>query len=105
MKSLADGNDGELIKHAENEAMKISAGHTFIVFLKNGFPINVLNRLKNLSEVCNIHAATANPLEIIIAETENGRGILGVIDGGLPKGVETEEDKKKRKEFLKTIKC
>jgi adenosine/AMP kinase len=99
----SDGNDDELTKHAEKEAMKISAGHTFIIFLKNGFPINVLNRLKSLSEVCSIHAATANPLELVIAESESGRGILGVIDGGTPLGIETQEDKKKRKEFLRTI--
>jgi len=99
----SDGNDEELIKAAENEAMKIGAGHTFLIFLKNGYPINVLNRIKNVSEVCTIYAATANPLEIIIAETENGRGVLGVVDGSKPKGVETEEDKKWRKEFLRKI--
>ena len=98
-----DGNDEALIEHAAKEAMKIGAGHTFVIFLKNGYPVNVLNRLKNLSEVCTIFSATANPLEIIIAETNNGRGILGVIDGQVPKGVETEKDKEKRKEFLRKI--
>ncbi|MEM2948126.1 MAG: adenosine-specific kinase [Candidatus Anstonellales archaeon] len=99
----SDGNDEELVKHAEKEAMKIGAGHSFIVFLKNGFPVNVLNRIKNVSEVCNIYAATANPLQVIVAETKEGRGILGVIDGGKPAGVEKEEDKKERKEFLRKL--
>jgi adenosine/AMP kinase len=99
----SDGNDEELIKAAEREAMKIGAGHTFLIFLKNGYPINVLNRIKNVSEVCSIYAATANPLEVIIAETESGRGVLGVIDGSKPNGVETQEDKQWRKEFLRKI--
>jgi len=99
----SDGNDPELVAHAEKEAMRIGAGHSFIIFIRNGYPVNVLNRLKGLSEVCTIHAATANPLELIVAETKNGRGILGVIDGGLPKGVENEDDRKKRKEFLRKI--
>lgn len=100
----SDGNDEELVKAAENEAMNIGAGHVFVVFLKNGYPINVLNRLKNVSEVCNIFAATANELEIIVAENERGaRGVLGVIDGDGPLGVEGEEDKKWRKDFLRKI--
>lgn len=99
----SDGNDVELVRHAENEALKIGAGHSFIIFLKNGFPINVLNRIKNVSEVCNIYAATANSLQVIIAETENGRGILGVIDGEKPAGIEKEEDRKERKEFLRKL--
>lgn len=99
----SDGNNAELVKHAEKEAMKIGAGHTFIVFIKNGFPVNVLNRIKNVSEVCSIYAATANPLKVVIAETEEGRGILGVIDGGKPAGIEKEEDKKERKELLRKL--
>ncbi len=99
----SDGNDAELVRHAEKEALKIGAGHSFIVFLKNGYPVNVLNRLKNLSEVCTIHAATANPLELIIAETDSGRGILGVIDGGRPKGIEGPADKEKRRDLLRKI--
>jgi len=99
----SDGNDDGLVRHAEKEAMKIGAGHSFIIFLKNGFPVNILNRIKNVSEVCNIYAATANPLQVIIAETEEGRGILGVIDGGKPSGVEREGDKKERKEFLRKL--
>ncbi len=99
----SDGNDVALIVHAEKECMKISCGHSFIIFLKSGFPVNVLNRIKNVSEVCNIYAATANPLQVIIAKTENGRGILGVIDGQPPVGIENEEDKKLRKELLRKI--
>jgi adenosine/AMP kinase len=99
----SDGNDEDLIAHAEKEALKIGCGHTFIIFLKSGYPINVLNRIKNVSEVCNIYAATANPLQIIIAETEKGRGILGVIDGSKPQGVESKEDKKWRNEFLRNL--
>jgi len=99
----SDGNDEELVKHAEKEAMKISAGHTFIIFVKNGYPINVLNRIKNVSEVCRIYTATANPLEVIYTETENGRAVLGVVDGERPVGIETEEKKKERKEFLRKI--
>ncbi|MEM4330208.1 MAG: adenosine-specific kinase [Candidatus Bilamarchaeaceae archaeon] len=100
----SDGNDEELIKAAEKEALKIGAGHTFIIFLKNGYPINVLNRIKNVSEVCTIFAATANPLELIVAENDKGaRGILGVIDGKKPQGIESEEDKQWRKDFLRKI--
>lgn len=99
----SDGNDEELIKHAEKECKKLSCGHCFIIFLKSGFPVNILNRIKNTSEVCTIYAATANPLQVIIAETEKGRGILGVIDGETPLGIEGEEDKKERKEFLRKI--
>ncbi len=99
----SDGNDDALVKHAEKEAMKISAGHTFIIFVKNGYPINVLNRIKNTSEVCRIYTATANPLEVIYTETESGRAILGVVDGENPVGIEDEEKKKERKEFLRKI--
>jgi len=99
----SEGNDAELTKHAEKEAMKIGAGHTFIIFLKNGYPVNVLNRIKNVSEVCTIHAATANPVSAIILETKEGRGVVGVIDGATPIGIETEEDRKKRREFIKKI--
>jgi adenosine/AMP kinase len=99
----SDGNDSELIAHAEKEAMKLSCGHSFIIFLKEGYPINVLNRIKNLSEVCNVYAATANPLQVIISETELGRGILGVIDGQTPLGIEGEEDRKWRADFIRKI--
>lgn len=99
----SDGNDEGLIKHAEKEALNIAAGHTFIIFLKSGFPINVMNRIKNVSEVCRIYTATANPLEVIYTETEQGRAILGVVDGEKPAGVEKEEHKKERREFLRKI--
>jgi len=99
----SDGNDIELIKQAEKEAMKIAAGHTFVILLKNGFPINVLNRIKGVSEVCKIHAATANPVEVVIAETRNGRGVLGVVDGSMPLGIEKVEDKKERVDFIRKI--
>jgi adenosine/AMP kinase len=99
----SDGNEEELIKHAENEALKIGAGHTFVIFLKEGYPVNVLNRIKNVSEVCSVYTATANPVEIVYVDTENGRAILGLADGMRPAGIEKEEDKKKRKELLRKI--
>ena len=81
----------------------IGAGHVFCITLKNAFPINILNAVKNCPEVCSIYCATANPVEVIIVETGQGRGILGVIDGFSPKGVETDSDKAHRKEFLRKI--
>ena len=83
-----EGNDEELKALATTNALAIGAGHSFILFLRNCFPINVLNALKNIQEVCNIYCATANPAEVIIAESTTGRGIMGVIDGAKPKGVE-----------------
>ncbi len=97
------GNDENLVELAKRNAFNISAGHSFIIFIQNGYPINILNAIKNVPEVCRIFCATANPVEVIIAETEQGRGILGVIDGIKTKGVEGEEDVKKRKEFLRKI--
>ncbi len=99
----SDGNDEGLQKHAEKEAQKIGAGHTFVLFVKNGFPINILNRIKDLSEVTNLFCATANPVQAIIVETEKGRGMLGVVDGETPLGIETDEDRKERKDFLRKI--
>jgi adenosine/AMP kinase len=99
----SDGNDDGLKRHAEKEAQKIGAGHTFIIFLKDGFPVNVLNRIKSVSEVVGVFAATANPVQAVIAESQMGRGIMGVIDGGRPLGVETEADKKDRKELLRKL--
>jgi adenosine/AMP kinase len=96
-----EGNDEVLMKLAYETSFSLSCGHTFVIFLKDGFPINVLNALKNCQEVCHIICATANPLQVIIAETEQGNGILGVIDGSRPKGIEQEEDKKARKELLR----
>lgn len=102
-----EGNDPELKKLAEKNAANIAAGHTFIIFLKDCFPLNVLNAIKNLSEVCFIYCATANPTKVVIAESnfknEKGRGILGVIDGFTPKGVENNEELAWRKKFLRDI--
>jgi adenosine/AMP kinase len=98
-----EGNDEELRQLAAEKAFEIACGHSFIIFLKNAFPINVLDKVKNVPETCTIYAATANPLEVIIAETEQGRGILGVVDGLKSKGIETEKDIKDRKEFLRKI--
>jgi len=97
------GTDKEMKKLAIKNAQKVGAGHSLFIFLKNAFPINVLNRIKNMSEVTNIYSATANPTEVIVAETKQGRGIMGVIDGGLPTGVENEKEEKERKEFLRKI--
>ena len=98
-----DGTDEELIKLAAKNAEKIGAGHSFIILLGNVFPINVLSKVKEVPEVCSIFAATANPLQVIVGETEQGRGIIGVIDGSRPKGIETEKEVKERKEFLRKI--
>ncbi|MEM2093770.1 MAG: adenosine-specific kinase [Candidatus Bathyarchaeia archaeon] len=98
-----DGTDAELIETAKKNALALSCGHIFIIHLRDAYPINVLNRIKQVQEVCNIFAATANPLEVIVAETEQGRGILGVVDGFKSKGVETEADIAHRKEFLQRI--
>lgn len=100
----SEGNDEELKKIAEEYALKIGAGHSFIIFIKNAYPINVLRALKEVPEICTIFCATANSLEVIVAETEQGRGIIGVIDGEKPKGIEKEEDIKWRKELLRKIK-
>ncbi len=97
------GNDQVLIDLATKNALNLACGHCFILFMENAFPVNILNTMKNIPEVCHIYCATANPLEVIIAETEQGRGILGVIDGLKTKGIETENDIKIRKEFLRKI--
>ena len=98
-----EGNDEDLITACVRTLESIGAGHVFCVFLKNAFPINVLTPIKNCPEVCRIFCATANPLEVVIASIPQGRGILGVIDGSSPKGVETASDKAQRKEFLRKI--
>jgi len=102
-KVRSEGNDSELKKSAQDNALEIGAGHCFIILIKNAFPINVLNAIKGVPEVCGIYCASANPVEVIIAETEMGRGILGVIDGAKPKGLESGEDIAWRKEFLRKI--
>ncbi len=99
----AEGNNQELKSLAMNNAFMLGCGHSFIIFLKDAYPLNVLDKIKQVPEVCTIHAATANPLEVIVAETKQGRGILGVIDGFKTKGVETNEDVVDRKEFLRKI--
>ena len=99
----AEGNDSELKALAIKNVKAIGAGHVFVIILKDAFPINVLNAIKNCPEVCSIFCATANPVEVIIAQTELGRGVLGVIDGNSPKGVETDKDIQERKEFLRMI--
>jgi hypothetical protein len=98
-----EGNDEELRRLAKDKAFEIGCGHSFIVFMKNAYPLNVLDKIKNVPEVCTIYAATANPLEVVIAETEQGRGIVGVVDGLKSKGIEAEEDIKARKAFLRKI--
>jgi len=97
------GNDPRLIELAQKNALALACGHAFIIFMEGGFPVNILNTIKNVSEVCQIFCATANPVEVIIAESEQGRGILGVIDGVKTKGIETDADIKWRKEFLRKI--
>lgn len=97
------GNDPDLEAVATQNASAVGAGHTFHIVMKAAFPINFLNAIKQCPEVCSIYCATANPVQVIVAETEQGRGILGVIDGCSPKGVETEEDVANRKSFLRQI--
>jgi len=97
------GNDARLVELAQQNALALSCGHCFIIFMEAGFPLNILNAIKSVPEVCQVFCATANPVEVVVAETEQGRGILGVIDGVKAKGIETEADIKVRKEFLRKI--
>ncbi len=97
------GNDDELIKLAAREIQNMACGHSFLIYLKNAFPLNVTQRIKSVPEVVNLFCATANPVQVIIAESEQGRGILGVIDGSSPGDVETEDDVEGRKKFLRDI--
>lgn len=99
----ADGNDEELRGVAVRNATALGAGHAFVIAMREGYPINILTRIHLAPEVCNIFCATANPVEVIVAETEQGRGILGVIDGSSPAGVETDEHAKQRHGFLRMI--
>jgi len=98
-----DGSDPELTKLAQECASRIGAGHSFAVVLNGAFPINVLNRLKSVEEVASIFCATSNPVIVVVADTPKGRGVLGVIDGVSPNGVETEQDKEERRAFLRKI--
>ena len=98
-----EGNDEDLKQKAAENALRLSCGHSFVVLMQDAYPINVMNQLKAVPEVCTIYAATANPLEVIVAETEGGRGVLGVIDGQKPVGVEGDEGIKWRKDFLRKI--
>ncbi len=98
-----EGNNEKLIAEAVACAESVGAGHTFFLIIKNAYPINVLNQIKNCQEVVSIFAATANPLQIIVAGTDQGRGIIGVVDGFSPKGVEDKEDKVERKNLLRSI--
>ena len=106
-KVRSEGNDTDLKKLAEKNALNISAGHSFIVFMKDCYPVNILKAIQNVSEVCNIFCATANSVKVVVAESKNGdsigRGILGVLDGYIPKGVENKDDIAWRKKFLRDI--
>ena len=99
----ASGTSDELTELAKDNALALSAGHVFIILLRNAFPINVLNAVKMVPEVCRIYCASANPVEVIVAETEQGRGVLGVVDGVRPAGIESEADIEHRKQFLRQI--
>jgi hypothetical protein len=97
------GNDEELVELAVRNALAIGAGHAVVVLLREGFPVNVLNALKQVPEVCHVLCATANPLQVVVGEASQGRAILGVVDGSAPKGVETEEDVAERKALLRGL--
>jgi adenosine/AMP kinase len=98
-----DGNDEPLKAMAARNATGVGAGHIFVIAMRDGYPINVLGRIKDVPEVCTIFCATANPVTVIVAESEQGRGVLGVIDGASPKGIETAEDAATRRDFLRKI--
>lgn len=102
-KVRSEGNDAELKRLAEENCLKIGSGHCFLILIKNAYPINVLNAIKNIPEVCQVFCASANPVEVVIAKTQQGRGILGVIDGLKPKGIESEKDITWRKDLLRKI--
>jgi hypothetical protein len=98
-----EGNDPDLQQMAAQKALEIACGHSFLIYIKNAYPLNVLDKIKRVPEVCTIFAATANPLEVLIAETEQGRGIIGVVDGVKSKGIETPADRAERRAFLRKI--
>ncbi|MFD4433127.1 adenosine-specific kinase [Nocardia sp. NPDC058497] len=97
------GNDDDLIELATTNALAVGAGHSFIVFLREGYPVNVLNAIRHVPEVCGIFCATANPVDVLIAQTELGRGIVGVVDGSAPLGVESADDQADRRQLLRQI--
>lgn len=99
----SEGNDASLIALAQKNALAIGAGHTFIIMIEGGYPVSILNTIKNVPEVCHIYCATANPTEVILAETDQGRSVLGVVDGIKTKGIESAADVAKRKDLLRTI--
>jgi adenosine/AMP kinase len=99
----SEGNDDELKRLAADNALRIGAGHSFVIYISNAYPINVLNQIKDVQEVCSIFCATANPVDVVVVENENGRGILGVIDGEKPKGIESAKDAEDRRNFLRKI--
>ncbi len=99
------GNDAGLVELAVRNALAIGAGHVFVIFLREGFPVNILNPVKGVPEVCSIYCATANRVDVVVAVTPLGRGIAGVIDGQPPLGVETDEDETARRELLRAIGC
>jgi adenosine/AMP kinase len=98
-----EGNDEELRRLAAEKAFEIGCGHSFLIYLKNAYPLNVLDKIKKVPEVCTVYAATANPLEVIIAETAQGRGVVGVVDGLKSKGIESDQDIVERRQFLRKI--
>jgi hypothetical protein len=98
-----DGNDNDLRELASKTALEVAAGHTFIIFMRNAYPVNVLDKVKAVPEVCNVFLATSNPFQIILAQTEQGRGVLGVVDGYSAKGIESENDMRDRKSLLRKI--
>ena len=98
-----EGNDAELRKMASEKAFEIGCGHSFLIYLKNAYPLNVLDKIKHVPEVCTVFAATANPLEVLIAETVQGRGIIGVVDGKKSRGIETDADIAERRAFVRKI--
>jgi adenosine/AMP kinase len=97
------GNDRALVDLAARNALAVGAGHSFFVFLEDGYPVNVLNQLKQVPEVCGIFCATANPVALVVARTDAGRGIVGVIDGGVPAGIESDDDVAVRRQLLRDI--
>ncbi len=98
-----EGNDEELRSLAAQKAFEIGCGHSFLIYIRNAYPLNLLDKIKKVPEVCTIYAATANSLEVIIAETAQGRGVIGVVDGLKSKGIETDSDIKERRQFLRKI--